>query len=431
MSRTSVLADADAQASRSEGSESFFSVAALLCLGAIMLDGLDTALVGIAGPAIIRGYDVPASSLTAAFVATNIGAALGYIVSGPLSRRWNERLVLILSVALFGALTLATPAAPSIYWLAGFRLVTAIALGCALPAAICFVVARVADDKVGPTTIFVASGLALGGVLGGLSGSAILLRYGWQSLFYLGGVLPIVISAALAAWLPSRSKESPAAIGEIAPPIAGGGLLAREVRVRSICLWAFSFLIFAEAYALLFWIPILLTGYGHAAGNASFGVAVFSVGGLIANVVLVFLVRTLPVSRVLLGYVGLALASVVCLSFAGSVLWTALFAIAASGAALIGCSVGQSALATLLYPHPVRATGIGVAAAFGRVGSTVGPAAIGSLLALGWSGDRILLVSAAPLVLAFVALVVFEAARPNRAGLREGTPTPANRTTTY
>lgn len=384
-------------------------LAALLCFGAIALDGLDTALVGVAGPAIVHSYEVPSSALTAAFVATNFGAALGYMLSGPLTRQFGERVVLVFSVLLFGALTLATPLAPSIGWLAGFRLVTALALGCALPAAICLVVARVSADKIGSATIFVASGLALGGVLGGTFGTALIRSHGWQSLFYLGGMLPIVLTGVLAAWLPPRSLES--SVADAARP-SGGGVLARELRLRSICLWAFSFLIFAEAYALLFWIPILLTGYGHTAGGASFGVAVFSVGGLVANFVLVGLARNWPVPRVLMVYVGLGIAALVCLALVAGQLWSALAAIAACGAALIGCSAGQSALATLLYPQPIRATGVGVAAAFGRAGSTVGPAAVGALLALGLSADRVLLVSAAPVLLALVALAVFELARP-------------------
>lgn len=383
---------------------------ALLCFGAIALDGLDTALVGVAGPAIVHSYGVPPSALTAAFVATNVGAALGYILSGPLARIFGERLVLILSVALFGVLTLATPLAPSIGWLAGFRLITAVALGGALPAAIGLVVARVSAERIGSATIFVASGLALGGLLGGTFGTALMQSHGWHSLFYLGGALPIVLGLVLAAWLPPRMQDIPAS-PDIARP-AGGGLLAREVRLRSICLWAFSFLIFAEAYALLFWIPILLTGHGHAAGGASFGVAVFSVGGLIANFVLVVLVRRWPVPRALMVYVGLGLVALVCLSLVADELWSALAAIAVCGAALIGCSAGQSALATLLYPPPLRATGVGVAAAFGRAGSTIGPPTVGALLALGWSADRILLVSAVPVLLALAVLTVFALARP-------------------
>ena len=417
------VAEYDMQVGRSSVSSSFY-VAALLCFGAITLDGLDTALVGIAGPAIVHGFSVPASALTAAFVLTNVGAAIGYVLSGPLIRRWNERLVLVRSVALFGVLTLATAAAPSIYWLAAFRLFTAIALGCALPAAISLVVARVDHEKIGAATVFVTSGLAFGGVVGGTVGGTILQRCGWQGLFVLGGVLPLIFSNALVWLLPEPAEPLPTAfLNDRTLP--DGGLLTHHVRLRSFCLWAFSFLIFAEVYALLFWIPILLTGFGHATSSASLGVAVFSIGGLIASVILIGLSRVWPVARVLMAYVVLALAGVMTFSLGASAPWAAFPAIALCGGSLIGCCTGQSALAAMLYPHSMRATGVGVTAAFGRGGSIVGPAAMGSLLALGWSTDRILLVSTAPIFLAAVALGAFEVLRRLQGPLRDSLQQPA------
>jgi AAHS family 4-hydroxybenzoate transporter-like MFS transporter len=45
----------------------------------------------------------------------------------------------------------------------------------------------------------------LGGVLGGPLAAAIIPRFGWPSVFVVGGVLPLMLTVALALWLETRS----------------------------------------------------------------------------------------------------------------------------------------------------------------------------------------------------------------------------------
>jgi MFS transporter, AAHS family, 4-hydroxybenzoate transporter len=80
------------------------------------------------------------------------------------------------------------------------------------------------------------------------------------------------------------------------------------------------------------------------------------------------------------------------------------------GGGLVNGIMGQTALAVSLYPAEIRATGVGWGHAIGRVGSFVGPAIGGALLALGWSAREIVLTAVLPaagaiLVLGGLALV--------------------------
>jgi len=73
--------------------------------------------------------------------------------------------------------------------------------------------------------------------------------------------------------------------------------------------------------------------------------------------------------------------------------------------------VGQSALAVSYYPlavsyYPpeIRTTGVGWAAASGRIGSIVGPALGGLMLALNWSPRDIVLTAVVPAAAALAVL---------------------------
>jgi AAHS family 4-hydroxybenzoate transporter-like MFS transporter len=88
--------------------------------------------------------------------------------------------------------------------------------------------------------------------------------------------------------------------------------------------------------------------------------------------------------------------------------------IAGMGAGLITGCVGQSALAVSFYPPALRATGVGWAAASGRIGSIVGPALGGAMLSFGWSARDIILTSILPALLAMLTLVILGLIERNR-----------------
>jgi MFS transporter, AAHS family, 4-hydroxybenzoate transporter len=387
-------------------------VTLVLCFATILLDGVDTSSIGVAGPAIARDLNVPASALTPAFVMTGIGAAAGYLSCSYFTRIWGARRVIASSVVLFGCLSLLTPFATSIAALAAMRFLTAVGLGAALPAAIVLAVDIAPSRLRESVTIVVGTGLALGGVMAGLVGGAAVARFGWQSLFYAGGVLPLLLAPMLWCWLPQPpTREAAGESAVVAAPrdqtysTTVKGLFSRGLGRQTALLWMFSFLIFSDAYAIAFWIPALLIEFGFSVENAPFGVAVFSIGGVVANVLLVPLVSRFTARDVLSAagvFAALCIGCIATRAIPASVL---LVAIAGAGGGLIACSIGQSALAVSLYPQDLRTAGVGYSAAAGRFGSIFGPAAFGALFSMRWRPEAIAIAAIVPVFLAFVVLL--------------------------
>ncbi len=394
-------------------------IALALSFVAVLLDGLDTSSIGVAAPAIAAHFMVSPASLTPAFVLTSVGAVLGYLASGPLVSRWQARPVLIASVAAFGVLSLATPLAGSVWQLAVLRLITAIGLGAALPSAIAIATSQCPPRLKETAAVIVGTGLAAGGILGGVLGAVLTAHLGWQSIFVIGGVLPLALSLALLLWLPR-----PTAAGDLVPTKQHdghrgglkliGNLLATGLATRTISLWIFSFLIFVDGYALVFWLPTLLIKFGFSPEYAQLGISFFSAGGLVANVVVMLLVSRLPIARVLLLAVVLGVISAAGLAAHDMIQVGVWLLIAGTGAGLISCSVGQSALAVAIYPEALRTHGVGFSAAAGRIGSIVGPAIAGLLVSMEVAPKAIVLAATIPALLAIFALLphLRTAARP-------------------
>jgi MFS transporter, AAHS family, 4-hydroxybenzoate transporter len=385
-------------------------VAVILSFVAVLLDGLDTSSIGVAAPAIAANLNVSPASLTAAFALTSVGAILGYLASGPLVSRWQARPVLIASVAAFGGLTLATTLVSSVEQLAALRLVTAIWLGTALPPAVAIATTQCPRRLREAVAVIVVTGTAAGGILGGILGALLTAHFGWKSLFYVGGALPLAFSIILLLWLPRPVIERGRVPINEREERRGtfqliGDLLASGRAVRTLSLWMFSFLLFADGYTLVFWLPSLLVKLGFSPEYSQLGVSLFSAGGFIANILVVLLVSQFPISRVLL------LANIIAVIFAAGLamhdvvpLGISLL-IVGTGAGLISCCAGQSALAVSIYPESLRTHGVGFSAAAGRIGSIVGPSVAGLLVSMGVSPQSILLAITLPALLSIVALL--------------------------
>ena len=105
----------------------------------------------------------------------------------------------------------------------------------------------------------------------------------------------------------------------------------------------------------------------------------------------------------------LGAAARVGLGFAASSL-----ALAATFVGLVGLflgfgTAGAIGLAAIIYPTPIRSTGVGWGMAMGRFDQIVAPFIAGALLGAGWTADRIMLVIAGGGLIAAVFVMLFRA----------------------
>jgi AAHS family 4-hydroxybenzoate transporter-like MFS transporter len=365
----------------------------------VLLDGLDTTSISFVAPAISDAWGLAAAAFTPAFVATSVGAVIGYMASGPLARRIGQRAVGTTSVALFGIATLLTISASDVASLSLLRLVAAVGLGGALPIAITASAGVVSADHRTSAAMLAATGFAAGSVVGGLLGGPLIGGFGWQAVFLVGGALPLLLLPAFAHVL--SAQDEPTHPGDSNPVVA---LFRYGLGLRTALLWSFAFLVFLVAYGLAFWIPTLLTEVGFSAVQAPLGAAAFGLGGLVGSVLIVGFTRKLGVGYVLILASAFAILCLVLLGWFATSPALVLPLVFGTGSGLIGSSIGQSAVAISLYSPGLRATGVGWAAASGRIGSVIGPALGGAMLSLGLPARDIALAAAVPAAAAVLVL---------------------------
>ena len=372
-----------------------------VCFLIVVFDGMDTISITFVAPTLADLWGLSPSAMTSAFLATSLGAVVGYMIGGPLALHWGPQRVALASVALFGIGTMATVFATGVASLAAIRLVTAVGLGAALPIAVATAANAVSAGRKSAAAILTASGLSFGGVVAGLTGIPLMRHFGWTSVFVVGGLLPLLLLPAVFKTI--LDTNDAVAVG--ARPMTAAAMWDRPLIARTLLLWLFSFLVFVDTYALLFWLPTMLTTLGIAKEQAPASAAAFAMGGLIGDIALAFLISALtPVWTLALScVVGILFVNVFGLTHMSQSLVLPL--VVGMGAGFIPCCVGQSALAVSFYPPYLRSTGVGWAAAVGRIGSILGPAVGGLVLFLGWSPQEIVLTATIPAIGAIGALV--------------------------
>jgi MFS transporter, AAHS family, 4-hydroxybenzoate transporter len=406
----------------------------VLCTLVALLDGLDLQSIGLAAPGIAADLNIPPPWLSAVFSAALAGLALGAFGFGVLADRIGRKAVLIGATACFGIFTICTALAPSFAVLLAFRFLAGLGLGGAMPSFISLTSEYCPRRRRAMIVALLWAGFPLGGFVGGLLASWIIPAYGWHSVFWVGGVLPLIVCVVLVFALPESvgflvaSGAPPERISLLlrrafpteyiptAPPFtlyeerAHGvpvvQLFAAGRAVGTLLLWISFFIAFMMLVTNSAWAPTLLKREGIGIKEASFAMAMFNLGSVIATSFAGWLISRAGAAIILpVAMIGSAV-SVALVGYAAPSVRTVILLQGLFGAFMGGGSSGLIALAAIYYPTAIRSTGVGWAMGMGRIGSFTGPLAVGLLVALGLSTAGIFVAIAVPALLAAATTAV-------------------------
>ena len=371
-----------------------------LCFLVALMEGLDLQAAGIAAQGMAAAFELDKLHMSWVFSAGIFGLLPGAFAGGWLADRIGRKRVLMASVGLFGVFSLATALAWDINSLLVARCLTGVGLGAALPNLIALT-SEVAGARLRGTAVsLMYCGVPLGAALAALIGIADLAG-GWQVVFYVGGVVPLLIVPLLGLYLPEsqqfRNVQGEAPIGVVR------GLFREGAALPTTLIWVSYFFTLMVVYILINWLPSLVIGQGFTGRQASWVMLALQIGAAAGTLFLGWVMDRLPAWALsALIYVGI-LVSLTALGLA-SHLPGMLAAGFIAGFFATGGQCVLYALAPHFYRPSIRATGVGSAVAIGRLGAMSGPLVAGKMLALGTGTAGVMLASAPGIVIAAVAM---------------------------
>src|SRR5215468_3794857 len=171
-----------------------------------LIDGYDIGAIAFAAPHLIREWHVAPKDLALVLSASNIGVLFGSQIFGWVGDNYGRKTALIATNLLFGIFTFAAAYAIDLTELSWLRFFAGLGIGGVIPNVVA-INAESAPRKARATLAIIATGMVpLGGALAGFASAALVPTYGWQVLFYIGGVAPVVFALAAIFGLPESIK---------------------------------------------------------------------------------------------------------------------------------------------------------------------------------------------------------------------------------
>lgn len=351
-----------------------------LCWLIVLFEGYDLVVLGAVIPTLIEQHHVGFTSAGATFVATMslVGVAIG-ATSGLLADRYGRRKVLLASIALFSAFTVAVPAAGSVTAFGVFRLLAGIRLGACLPTALTFMAEQVPADRRAFASTITMTGYHTGAVIASLI--ALQLVPHWQPLFYLGGIAGFLLLPLIWAKLPESEAYLAA---QIAPERVRPTVLLAPRYLRTtlgVCVGSFMGLLLV--YGLNTWLPKLMREAGYNMSTSLTLLLVLNVGAVIGLLVAGTLADRRGTKPIVLVWFAAAavLLALLSIKVSSTILLDALVLV--TGIFVFSAQVLIYAYVTQAYPADVRATALGLTSGVGRLGAIFGPTITGWLIVTG------------------------------------------------
>jgi MFS transporter, AAHS family, 4-hydroxybenzoate transporter len=419
---------------------------ATMCGLIVFVDGFDAQAMGFVAPALTAALKIPRSVLGSVISSGLVGMMIGALVSGPLADRIGRKPVLIACSLIFGLGSLLTATAQSVESLMFWRAITGLGMGGAMPNAIALTSEYMPRRRRAGAVTTMICGFSLGAAVGGLVAASIIPRFGWPSVFVVGGIIPIAIALVSVYLLPEsirfllvkggREARARSYLSRIAPQTAfnvglspggdeqapaGSAFIVSELftsgrAVTTTLIWVIYFMNLLNLYFLNSWLPTIISDAGIPVGTAIRLTSLFQIGGIAGAVVLGRLLDRTFSFWILAGCYAWAAAFVYAIGHSGASVPLLALTIACAGIGIIGGQNASHALSSEFYPTRIRSTGVGWALGIGRIGSIVGPVVGGLLLAQNTPMRNVFWAAVIPAI--FATLAAAGIARSGRGPLR-------------
>ena len=373
---------------------------------AVLMDGFDVQAIGFVAPAIIKAWGVSKASLGPVFGAGLFGMLVGSLSLSVLADRIGRRPVMLGATLFFACGMLATTQVTTIGELEAIRFATGLGLGAIMPNAMALAGEHSAAENRVTMMMLVSCGFTGGAVLGGLVSAALIPALGWQSVFYVGGMIPLVVAALMVAGMPESREfaaERTAVVSHASAPVVQ---LFLEGRTRmTLLLWAVNFLNLINLYFLANWLPTIAAGAGMTTSRAALLGTMLLVGGVIGTVAMGPVIDRVGFRRVLIPAFCAAAVAIALIGRPGLTPLALFAVVTVAGLGVVGGQPAVNALAASYYPTSLRSTGIGWSLGVGRVGAILGPTLGGELIRREWSNGDLFAIVAVPAAVS--ALLVY------------------------
>lgn len=372
-----------------------------------LFDAMDVGMISFIVVALSTDWGLGAEQIGLLTAINSIGMAVGAAAAGSLADRFGRRNVLLWTLLIFSIASGLSAFATSFTVLCVLRFVAGFGLGGELPVASTLVSESVAVKDRGRAIVLLESFWAGGWIVAALISYFVIPEYGWRMAFIIGA-----LPAFYALYLRRAVQDSPRYVKQkqMGNNLSFGERVASvwsaKYRKSTITLWVLWFTVVFSYYGMFLWLPTVMVLKGFDLVKSFQYVLIITVAQLPGYFTAAYFIEKFGRKFVLVTYLlltavsaiwfgnadteGVLLAAGISLSFFNLGAWGAMYAYTPE-----------------LYPTAIRSTGVGLAAAFGRIGGVIGPFLVGILVAKDYPISSIFMLFFVAIVIGAGAILLF------------------------
>lgn len=369
-----------------------------------LFDAMDIGMLSFIIAALAVSWDLGADQVGLLTAINSIGMAVGAALAGSMADKFGRKAILLATLILFSFATGLSALATSFAVLCMLRFFAGVGLGGELPVASTLVSESVPVKERGRVIVLLESFWAAGWLVAALISYFVIPKYGWQLAFIIGAV-PVFY----AIYLRRNIEDSPRYLNQ-----AKEKKLNFLQRVKFIwskpyfrstaVLWVLWFTVVFSYYGMFLWLPSVMVLKGFSLVKGFQYVLIMTLAQLPGYFTAAYFIEKFGRKFVLVIYLTFTALSALWFGLADST--TSLLI---AGALLsffnLGAWGGLYAYTPELYPTEARATGVGLAASFGRVGGVLGPFLVGMLVSRNVSISFIFTIFFASILIGVIAVL--------------------------
>ncbi len=370
-----------------------------------MLDAMDVMLYSMVLAHLIRDLNMGKSMAGLLSSITLVASAAGGLFFGFLADRLGRKRALMSSILVYSLASGACGFSRTIVELGIFRLILGLGMGGEWATGAALIAETWPAEHRGKALGLMQSTWAIGEMIAAAVTGAVLPRFGWRAVFFVG-VLPALVVFWIRrevpesqAWLEHRREE----------PVSLRVLWRKDIRWPGLLATATNACTMFGYWGLFTWIPAFLSlpveqgGRGLNILKTTTWLLVMGVGKWLGYTAFGFFADSLGRRKCYVFYLLMAAALVPLYGMTASAAWLLVLGpfVAFFGT---GYFSGFSAIASELFPTEIRATAMGLSYNVGRGLSAAAPFAVGALAARYGLGSAFFLQAGAFLLAALLAL---------------------------
>ncbi|WP_392563671.1 MFS transporter [Orbus wheelerorum] len=411
-----------------------FAVA--VCVLISLIDGFDVLTIAFVGPVISAQWQLSAEQLGILFSAGLAGMVIGALIISPFADKFGRRFIILCCLVILTVGMFSAGFANNHSQLVIARIFTGLGMGAILPG-INTVVAEYSSNRYRSLAISImAAGYTVGALIGGMIAIYVINYFGWQYVFFLGGLfsallIPVVfyqLPESLDFILTQKSHNRLAKLNQLltklglthcadfpkldqaAPKKASNLslLLSAKMLKATILLCISNFMLMCSFYFLANWTPKILVSLGYSTDLSISGSLIMNIFGIIGGLLLGWLSKKYSVQKVTSLMLIAAFIVVIAFGFSNNYLPLLFVLIAFIGFTIFGAMAGLYATAPAIFPPQIRATGTGLVLGLARLGATLGPYVAGLLIAAELPRGHYFFILALPLLVAAACVFIIK-----------------------